>query len=376
MPLLPFPVLLGALTSGLLLVIVTALLAGYYARATGAPPSAPASLSIQAPTSTGAPPSTIPPTDLPGLGAITFDASGQYAFPIAADPALFTWTHVHWDDTLAADLEMRRDLTFPEFVAVSNAQLVAVTAGTVEEYSGSRGGLGYMLHGDDGRDYYYAHMSDQWAPDGARVAAGQPLGVMGNTGGTAQFIEPHLHLAIGPRDTLWTEEPRVNAAEWLKATFGLDWAVREAAFPEPDLPAGPPVDHPDLAIVTPFKDAVASGLPEAAVELGFPGGTPGGPYEIHAPLGGVVNVIRWTAHYGTRIQINNPATDSTVVISGVDAWSVWDGDVVRRGDVLGTWNPAHRSRLHYLMYRAGAIADPTASLGLPVVGHAEAPPGA
>jgi len=374
LPLLPFPVLLGALATGLLLVIGTALLAGYYVRATRAAPSAQPSLPIQAQTSTAAPPSPTPLPDLPGPGALTFDAAGQYAFPIAADPTLFTWTHFHWDETLAADIEMRRDLTFPQFVELSNSQVVAVTAGTVENYSGSRGGLGYMLHGDDGRDYYYAHLSDQWAPDGARVTAGQALGVLGNTGGTAQFIEPHLHLAIGPRDSLWTEPPQVNAAEWLKATFGLAWEVRAPAVAEPDLPAGSPVNQPGLAIVTPFADAVAAGLPEPAVELGFPGGAPGGPFEVRAPLTGVVNVIRWTAHYGTRIQINNPATDSTVVISGVDAWSVWDGDVVRRGERLGAWNPAQRPRLHYLLYRAGMITDPTASLGLPVAGQT-APPG-
>lgn len=296
-----------------------------------------------------------------GLGIVMYDYTGQYAFPIAADPHMFSWTHYHWDGTHAADLEVRAEATYPEFVQLTSADLVAVTSGIALNYSGQVGGLGYMLHGDDGDDYYYAHMSQQYVPDGARVTVGQPLGVIGSTGGTAQFIEPHLHMSIGPRDSLWENPPTVNTAEWIQARFGLNWQERRVAIVEPNQVRGWPVSHPAITIVTTFEQAVAQGLPQPALEFGITQPTP--PLDVIATLSGEVNVIRWTAHYGTRIQINNEPTGTAVVISGVDEWLVQDGDVVSQGQIIGRWNPANRPKLHYMIYRDSVIIDPAPTLG-------------
>ena len=295
---------------------------------------------------------------------ITYDSTGTYAFPVAVDPSQMAWTHYHWDGTRAVDIEARFGLTYPEFVQVTTAPLVAITNGIAANYSGNTGGLGYMLHGDDGLDYYYAHLSAQWVPDGTRVTVGQPLGLMGNTGSTAQFIEPHLHLAIGPRDSLWTALPSVNGAEWLQAHFYLDWEDRPALPVSYAVPQGPPVQHPGFAIVTPYSAAQANGLAQPAVELGFIESTPNSPLDVIAPLAGEVNVIRWTARYGTRMQINNPESGATVVISGVDEWRVADGEIVSWGEIIGQWNPAHHPRLHYMIFQDSDIIDPTPSLGL------------
>mgnify|MGYP005851204773 FL=1 len=295
---------------------------------------------------------------------VTFDASGAYAFPIAADPAQWVWTHLHWDGTNAVDIEVHPSLSYPEFVAATNSVLVAVTNGLLVNYSGSVGGRGYILHGDDGLDYYYAHMAEQWAPDGAHVTVGQPLGVVGNTGNTAQFIEPHLHFAIGPRDSLWTQQPGINAAEWIQTHFGFPWDERPEQPVAFDAPQGPPVVHPHLAIVTPFESALDRGLAEPSIELGFDAAAPSGVLDVIAPISGTINVIRWTAHYGTRIQITNDPTQTTVVISGVDDWLVRDGEAVRAGQAVGRWNPANRPRLHYMIFQNGVIIDPTPTLGL------------
>lgn len=299
----------------------------------------------------------------PVAAPVTFDPTGTYAFPIAGDPADWVWTHLHWDGTHAADIEAHPALSYTEFVDATNSVLVAVTGGIAVNYSGSVGGQGYMLHGDDGLDYYYAHMAEQWVPDGARVAAGEPLGIVGNTGNTAQFIEPHLHLAIGPRDSLWTQQPAVNAAEWIRTHFGLPWDERPAHAIPFDEPQGSPVRHPDLAVVTPFEAATASGLVEPSVELGFTAAPPA-VQDVVAPLSGTVNVIRWTAHYGTRIQVTNDAAQTTVVISRVDDWLVRDGEAVHAGQVIGHWDPAARPRLHYMIFQNGVIIDPTPTLGL------------
>lgn len=295
---------------------------------------------------------------------VTYDSTGTYAFPVAIDPSLLVWTHHHWDGTHAADIEARFGLTYPEFVRVTTAPLVAITNGLLVNYSGTIGGQGYMLHGDDGFDYYYAHMADQWVADGERVTVGQPLGLIGNSGNTAQFIEPHLHLAIGPRDTLWDEQPGVNGAEWIKTYFDLDWQERPPALVTYAVPQGAPVQHPDLAIITPYDQAEAAGLAQPAVELGFTANTRDTPLDIIATLSGEINVIRWTAHYGTRIQIGNPESGATVVISGVDDWLVTDGETVSAGDVIAKWNPANHSVLHYMIFQNGVIIDPTASLEL------------
>ncbi|MCZ7629978.1 MAG: M23 family metallopeptidase [Microthrixaceae bacterium] len=178
-----------------------------------------------------------------------FDSSGVYAFPIAGDPATYRWTHYHWDGTNAADLEARFGLTRAQFEAATRAPLVAITSGTALHHSGNIGGLGYVLQGDDGIDYYYGHMSELWAPDGARVEAGQPLGRIGNTGGTAQFIEPHLHLAIGPRDTLWTQQPsdqrRRVLANAVRSGVGPSAPTPTVPFAQPGWLAGHPSRRAD-----------------------------------------------------------------------------------------------------------------------------------
>lgn len=310
-------------------------------------------------------PVTAPVTEAPPLtvALVTTDLSGQYAFPIAADPADYAWTHFHWDGINAVDIEARFGLSQTEFEQATAVELVAITNGIAVNYSGSVGGQGYMLHGDDGIDYYYAHMSQQWVPDGERVTVGQPLGIMGNTGNTAQFIEPHLHLAIGPRDSLWEAMPSINAAEWLRDKFGLTWEERPDAEILPDTPGGWPVRHPDLAIITSFAQAQQQGLPQPALELGFPGAAPTEALDIIATLSGEINVIRWTSEYGTRIQINNDLTLSTVVISGIDEWLVTDGAIVNKGQVIGRWNPANHPRLNYMIYADSELTDPAPTLG-------------
>lgn len=305
------------------------------------------------------------PTPIPTVTGVFFDASGVYAFPIAGDPSTYRWTHYHWDGTHAADIEARFGLTRARFDEATSAPLVAITAGTARQYSGNVGGLGYMLQADDGLDYYYGHMSELWVPDGTRVEAGQPLGRIGNTGVTAQFLEPHLHLAIGPRDTLWEQPASINAAERLQTLFGVAWWEPPRVTVPFSQPVGSPVTHPAAAIVTTFEQATAGALIEPAIEIGVlsPGITE--PLDVFSTLDGVVNVSRWTDTYGTRIQITNEAANSTIVISGVQDWLVEDGDVVARGQVVGRWNPAQRPTLHYMIYQNDTIIDPTSTLDLP-----------
>lgn len=300
-----------------------------------------------------------------GLGQITFDANGSYAFPVAADPAQYVWTHYHWDGTHAVDIEARAGLSYGDFLQITSAQLVAVTHGVVYEWSGNVGGNGYILQGDDGLDYYYAHMASLWLADGTRVAPGTVLGVMGNTGNTAQFIEPHLHFALGARGTLQQDVPlEINGAEWLWSKFGVMWEERATYVVPPSQPGGWPVQHPQIAVVTLYDQALASGLLQPGIALGFSGpSVPDTPLDVVATLTGIVNVIRWTDEYGTRIQISNEATQVTLVVSGVDEALVRDGDLVAAGQVIGRWTPVLRPHLNLMLYLNGVLNDPTATLG-------------
>jgi murein DD-endopeptidase MepM/ murein hydrolase activator NlpD len=93
-----------------------------------------------------------------------------------------------------------------DVVAEEGTPIVSMSPGTVEAvgwtfYSGTRVGV----RGDDGKYYFYAHMS-QVAPGiavGASVETGDVLGLVGNTGygdpGHEDEFPPHLHLGIeGP----------------------------------------------------------------------------------------------------------------------------------------------------------------------------------
>jgi murein DD-endopeptidase MepM/ murein hydrolase activator NlpD len=73
--------------------------------------------------------------------------------------------------------------------------LVAIENGVLQNLNWHyAGGIGLTVMGDSGDSWYYAHL-DGYAPGiqaGMRVAAGQLIGYVGETGNAAG---PHLHLA-------------------------------------------------------------------------------------------------------------------------------------------------------------------------------------
>jgi murein DD-endopeptidase MepM/ murein hydrolase activator NlpD len=98
-----------------------------------------------------------------------------------------------------------------DIFAEPGTPVMAVLAGTVEQlgwtfYSGWRVGI----RGVDGRYWFYAHLR-AFAPGlavGTPVAAGQPLGEVGNTGygavpGHHDEFTYHLHLGIQEPDGTW-----------------------------------------------------------------------------------------------------------------------------------------------------------------------------
>jgi hypothetical protein len=104
-----------------------------------------------------------------------------------------------------------------DIVAARRAPAVAVEAGTVQFWTtSSRAGCMLYLKGRSGTVYQYIHLNNDlgkgndnrgtcvpgvaYTPgleDGAAVSAGQPIGLVGNSG-DADGIHPHLHFEVHP----------------------------------------------------------------------------------------------------------------------------------------------------------------------------------
>ena len=106
-----------------------------------------------------------------------------------------------------------------DLLAARHAPAVAVEGGTVKFWTTSvQAGCMLYLHGDSGTTYLYIHLNNDltarndnqgtcvagtsYAPglkDGARIAAGQLIGFVGDSG-DANGIHPHLHFEVHPND--------------------------------------------------------------------------------------------------------------------------------------------------------------------------------
>jgi peptidoglycan LD-endopeptidase LytH len=194
--------------------------------ATLPPPQLPTPIHSVVPTAIPTAPATLTPkpatptaiaaaTATPALVETPAHAAA-HVFPIQADGKVSYGRFHH--DYPAADI----------FCPIGSV-FVAVTDGVVDYVSSqdvwdpkvndgaTRGGLSVAIIGDDGVRYYGSHLSqvaDGIAP-GARVVAGQPLGLTGKSG-DARYTDAHLHFGIS------------------RPTTPEDWAVRRGQIPPYD----------------------------------------------------------------------------------------------------------------------------------------------
>jgi LysM repeat protein len=83
-----------------------------------------------------------------------------------------------------------------DLFAASGTTIVAPTSGTVSFGSNGLGGTTFTLATDGGWVFYGAHLDDTIGSPG-RVAAGTPIGTVGDSGNAAGG-DPHLHLGLKP----------------------------------------------------------------------------------------------------------------------------------------------------------------------------------
>ena len=275
-----------------------------------------------------------------------------------------TWTHFHWDGGHAVDIEAARELAgdSDEFNTFIQLPVVAVVTGTIAIADNHFGGLALLLDGDDGYRYYYGHLSEQWVDDGQVVRPGDQLGRIGNSGFNSQYIEPHLHFSIATqRADDWRWEPDVNAAEQLVNWFDLPW--RDLKIPEypPDRVSGWPL-RVRAHITRDFSEPLAQNPDQGSIHI-VPAGESRAPVPVYATVGGEVNVNRATV-LGLRAQITNRPARTTVVYSFLLKTNVADGDVVKRGDVVGYIDPM--IGFNYMLFVNDKPTDPVPTLGDPL----------
>jgi murein DD-endopeptidase MepM/ murein hydrolase activator NlpD len=94
-------------------------------------------------------------------------------------------------------------------------KLHAYVDGVIHRQStSSLGGISLYLWGDDGNEYYYAHLSRYASRVGQRVKAGELVAYNGQTG-NARFTAPHLHFEVHPG-----HGAAVNPYPWVKRACG------------------------------------------------------------------------------------------------------------------------------------------------------------
>lgn len=103
-----------------------------------------------------------------------------------------------------------------DILAPHGTPVFAFTDGVISRVQRSDVGLGglyFYLQGDDGNEYYGAHLAELSVSEGERVRAGQPIGVNGDSGNAKGT--PHLHFEVHPGGGR-----AVNPFSWVERACG------------------------------------------------------------------------------------------------------------------------------------------------------------
>ncbi len=282
---------------------------------------------------------------------------GDYVFPVSAPIEHLEWTEYHWDGANAVDIFASRslDARSEALAEVHSAPVLAVADGTAFRVDNPRGGTAVLLQADSGKSFYYSHLAETSVTgelgaqaEGTPVSRGETIGSIGRSGSRTQFIEPHLHFEViegEPESIGWSDD--INAARWIRRTFGFRWIDENIAEYNSDTPEGFPLEYAS----TPVEgfDSMAGDEPQTAGILFHP--QPGS--SVRSLHEGEIRVMRDT-ELGLRVQITNRPTDTTIVYSYLESTDLETGDTVTRGQKIG----AAGDRLHVMYFEDGQARDP------------------
>src|SRR3954452_20638984 len=230
--------------------------AGSPAAAPSSPPSSPAVTTTTPPASPSATASAVSaPTPTPVRRPTpsptrTAPRAERYVYPVQRCRSTYSTSH---HDYPASDIFTQKGCAF-----------VAVTSGRVDEVSftdrwdpqvdsgASRGGRSVSVVGDDGVRYYGSHLLRiaRGIQPGARVRAGQLLGLIDNSG-DAKYTATHVHFGLSwpTRPGVWWVRrgevwPQRYLAEW-RAGRGVSPPAQGRAA---ERPARPPPPRPSRVL--------------------------------------------------------------------------------------------------------------------------------
>lgn len=101
-----------------------------------------------------------------------------------------------------------------DIMATAGTPVLAAIGGQVVKTNPTDKGLGGItatIKGDDGREYYYAHLQTVDVEPGMRAEAGSQIGLVGNTG-NAKGTAPHLHFGVKENGDWVPPEPLLTGA--------------------------------------------------------------------------------------------------------------------------------------------------------------------
>lgn len=294
-----------------------------------------------------------------GRHDLTRSEGGRYVFPVAAPVRFMSWTEMHWDGGNAVDIEAALGLHpgDPMYRLFADAPVVAVVAGSARPADNIRGGTAVILEGDDGYQYYYAHLETRRIDRRRRVETGEVLGEVGNTGKWTKYLEEHLHFSIASEHSPGLDwESDVVAAEWIRRQFGFRWRQGPDTTYDADVPSGWPFVAPG-EVVRDYDELARENSELAGVEL-----APGHRRRatVISPLSGEINVVRGT-QLGLRVQVTNRKTNASILLSGFEEVTVTDGTAVTAGEAVGYLGAGKTLLYHY--FSRGELSNPMPLLG-------------
>ena len=132
-----------------------------------------------------------PTTTATTTASAATSVSGGIACPVGSPRS--------YSDTFGAPRSGGRSHMGTDILAPSGTPSYAYESGTIDRMSySSLGGISLYMTGDSGNYYYYTHLSGYAASSaaGKRVAAGELIAYVGDTGNAAGI--PHLHFEVMP----------------------------------------------------------------------------------------------------------------------------------------------------------------------------------